>query len=404
MAIDYHATTSAPTDSQFPQSTLDVVSNTNVRDVSDMLDLLVVTDTPFINDIGWGSESGGLKIEWIAEDLGPGYLKTASVIASGGVSITLACVENLTAEEAGKQIQEGSILYHYSSTDGDHGIFSVASITTATGTVTLEVMTAVAYTASEGTSIATADKIWILGAVANTGSLPRTEPNWRARALKENNFMILRQDVNVTGSQQATDMYAIGREDQHQILMRLKEMQREREKMVLYSGTLARSTTLAATINGVFGFLATTSGDNIDITTTSLTESAVNTVVGHCWENGADQLTFYGDKTQCAKFTQWDKQRIRMAPRDTRGGGRITKYMTEVGIEINIQPMRRVPTNMAFVVDPSKCAVIAKKGRKAIMEKLGKKGDFDAWQILSEFSFEMKGYSLGQHGMFTRLS
>jgi len=66
--------------------------------------------------------------------------------------------------------------------------------------------------------------------------------------------------------------------------------------------------------------------------------------------------------------------------------------------------MRRVPKNFAFVIDTSKCQLRAKKGRKAIMEKLGKNGDFDDWQIISEFSFEMKGYSNGQHGMFTKLS
>ena len=404
MATDYWAATSAPANSMLPYTTLDSTALTMKRDVSDILDLMAVTDTPFINDIGWGPESGGLAVEWISEDLGPGYLLAKSVVASTGVSITLACVENLTTAEAAKQIQEGSILYHYSSTDGDHALYTVLSTAVATGTVTLEIMTGVAWTACEGTSIATTDKIWILGAIANTASLPRADQNARARAVKTNNFNILRQDVSMSGSQQATDMYAIGKEDAHQILMRLKEMQREREKFSLYSGTQARSTTLAATMNGALGFLIGTSGNNIDASTTSLTESAVNTVVGHCWENGADQLTFYADKTQCAKFTQWDKNRIRMAPRDGRGGGRITKYMTEVGIEINIQPMRRVPTNIAFVIDPSKCELRAKKGRKAIMEKLGKKGDFDAWQILSEFSFVMRGYQHGQHGLFSRLS
>ena len=34
----------------------------------------------------------------------------------------------------------------------------------------------------------------------------------------------------------------------------------------------------------------------------------------------------------------------------------------------------------------------------------GKMGDFERHQLLSEFSLEMKGYNLGQHGLFTRLS
>ena len=78
--------------------------------------------------------------------------------------------------------------------------------------------------------------------------------------------------------------------------------------------------------------------------------------------------------------------------------------MSEAGIEIEIVPMRQVPTNMAFVVDVSKIQLRAKRNRKALMEKLGRAGDFEDWQIISEFSMEMKGYDHGQHGMFTVLS
>jgi hypothetical protein len=407
MAVDYHALSTA-TDTHQPLYTTDIVADTDKRDVSDMLDLLALDDTPFINAVGWGPESGGEYIEWIKEDLGYGYLKAVSVVGSAGVSIKIASVENLTSTEALKQVQEGTILYYYSSTDGTHAITAVLSVTTATGTITFEVLSTV-VTFSANTSIAVADKIWILGAVANEGSLPRTNANVRARAVEKNDFNILRQDVNTSGSMLATDMYAIGREDLHQIRMRLIEMQREREKMALYAvritqAAASRSTTEASLMHGALGFLVGTAGDSIDTTTTTLTESALNTVVGGAWENGGKNFTFFGDRTQCAKFTQWDKNRIRMAPRDGRGGGYINMYMTEVGLEIKVQPMRRVPKNIALVVDTSLCRLRAKKGRKAILEKLGKKGDFEAHQIISEFSFEMKGYSLGKHGLFTRLS
>ena len=189
------------------------------------------------------------------------------------------------------------------------------------------------------------------------------------------------------------------------LLMRLKELQREREKQLLFSVHVTpRSATEASLFNGALGFLAGQAGTNIDITTTALTETAVNDVVSGCWEAGANSLSWFSSIQQAALFTRWDKNRIRMAPRDGRGGGMITYYMCECGIELEIVPMRRVPKNIAFVIDTGKCAARAKKGRKAIMEKLGKAGDFDDWQILSEFSFEMKGYNLHQHGMFTRLS
>jgi len=153
----------------------------------------------------------------------------------------------------------------------------------------------------------------------------------------------------------------------------------------------------------VLGFLGTQTGSNIDTTTTALTDSAVNTMVKYLWEHGGRSLSFFGHIDQTAKFTKWDKNRIRMRQNDRAGGGYITSYLTESGIEIDLIPMANVPTNLAFLVNTGKVKLRAKRGRKAIMEKLGKMGDFDDWQILSEFTMEMKGYNLSQHGMFTRL-
>ena len=400
MAVDYHAIAAA-TNRGSAQATTDIVSNTNVRDVSDMLDLLALGDTPFINRVGWGPESGGTQIEWLSEDLGPGYVVVAAA-ASAAASVVLTTTEGMTCAEGVKQIQTGTIMYHYSSTDGNMAIYAAVCVH-ADGSVALEGLSTAAWASLE-TSIAASDKLFILGAVANEGSLPRTG-KWRSRVVNTNDFSILRQDVQITGSMKSTDMYAINREDLHQIRLRMIEMQREREKLALYSpGVTPRSTTEASVAKGVLGFLIGQGGSNIDTSTTTLTETAVNNVVGACWEAGSMNLAFFGSRQQTGKFTQWDKQRIRMAPRDGRGGGYVSMYMTEINVEIEIVPMRNVPNNIAFILDTSRIRLRAKKGRKAIMEKLGKMGDFDDWQILSEFSLEMKGYNLRQHGLFTALS
>jgi len=244
--------------------------------------------------------------------------------------------------------------------------------------------------------------MFLVGQVANEGSVPETQKP-RPRVLASNEFTILRKDVAITGSMKATEMYAIGREDKHQILMRMKELQRERERIALYASYSKKTETLAGVSNGVLGFLGSQAGTHIDTSTTALTETAVNNIVTAIWENGGRNLCMFGDIKQLAKFTRWDKNRIRMKVRDSIGGGHITSYLTESGIELDLEPMANVPMNFSFIVDPSKIQLRAKKGRKAIMTKLGLRGDFEAWQIISEFSMEMKGYNLGQHGMFTRL-
>ncbi|MDY6834980.1 MAG: DUF5309 family protein [Chloroflexota bacterium] len=401
MALDYHATSTA-TDRGAYQDTIGIVSGTEKRDVSDALDLLAIDDTVFMNRIGWGPESGGLSIEWISENLGPGYVVAGSVKASAGTSLQIATVEGLTTAQAARQLLTGTLLYHYSSTDGEHGLYLLVSVG-SDGECEVERLST-ATTFSVNTSTTAGDKMYILGNPANEGSLPRNN-NFKDRVVNSNGFTIERQDVQITGSHQATDFYAIGKEDQHQLRMCLINLKRAQEKSALYSVHVTpRSSTEASLMNGALGFLVGQTGSHIDTTTTTLTETAVNTVVGECWESGSTNLTFFGDKNQCAKFTQWDKNRIRMAPRDARGGGFINYYMTEVGVELEIVPMRKVPTNIAFVIDTSKCRLRAKRGRKGVMKQLGAAGDFDDWQIISEFSLEMKGYNLNQHGLFTRLS
>lgn len=386
-----------------------VVDGTERRDVSEALDLLALADTPFINRIGWGPESGGTTIEWISENLGPGILKLASTVASEWTSFVVTSVNGITASDTLYQIKQGSVLYHWSSTAGDHCLAVVTSHKATGGT---GVSVFISYlTAGHGNalmslpcSISSNECFYVVGAFANEGSTPNT-PMPRPRTVCSNNFTILRQDVQITGTMKSTDMYAIGREDRHQIMLRLKELQRERERACLYSASITKTTAMAGLMNGCLGFLGLyPNGDNIDTSTTSLTEAAVNTVITAIWEAGGRNLTFFGHINQTAKFTRWDKNRIRMRVNDRKGGGLITSYLTESGIEIDLIPMANVPTNLAFIIDTSKVRLRAKRGRKAIMEKLGKMGDFDDWQIISEFSMEMKGFNLMQHGMFERLT
>ena len=79
MAISEHAFPSSA------YSTASITSNTNVRDVSSMLDFWAHTMTPVLNRIQWGEESGGLVIEWVTEHLGWGYVKNSAALASASV-------------------------------------------------------------------------------------------------------------------------------------------------------------------------------------------------------------------------------------------------------------------------------------------------------------------------------
>ncbi len=388
-----------------------IVSDTQRRDVSEQLDLLALDETPFVNAIGWGPESGGVVIEWLSEELGPMKLRQISTTASAWTSFVVTTIDGLTGSDSLYQLKQGSLLYKYCSAKagtGGHALAVVTSTPAAGGTgtsVTISIISTGhgAAVLSDTCSIVSGELWYVIGAFANEGSIPN-QPMPRQRAVLTNCFTILRQDVQITGTMQSTDMYAIGREDRHQMRLRLRELARERERAAFHSGYLAKTSGLAGLMNGVLGFLGTQSGTHIDTSTTSLTETAINDLVSFIWEYGGRNLTFFSNISQTAKFTRWDKNRIRTRINDRVGGGRITSYLTESGIELDLMPCAHFPTNLAYIIDTSKVRLRAKRGRRGIMEKLGKMGDFDDWQILSEFSMEMRGYNQRQHGMLTRLT
>jgi len=371
--------------------TADITANTNIRDVSEMLDLWVHRRTPLLNLISWGEGSGGLKYEWIYEHLGYGYIKSVADI-TGDADVATFEVETSdlgSTSEAIKQVQQGALLMAWSSAQATHVLYFCA---TMTGVDTLELTALITGTVDAG------EKWWILGNWVNEGSEPRSDIS-RARTLVENDMAILRKDIQITGSMAATDMYAVPNELRHQTRLRLLEMQREREMAVFFSmasstSASARATTDAALFRGLYSFLNGAPSGAIDSTTTSLTESAFNNLVAAVW----DWTAVFGSATQIRKFTEWDKSRVRTTPRDNLGGHHITSYLTDIGIEVDLYPVMQFPSHFLFVLDTEMIKLIPKKGRKLIIEKLGKTGDYDRYQMLSEFTLYAKGHAIGELG------
>jgi hypothetical protein len=394
MAIAEHAIQSGA------YSTLGITASTDKRDVSDMLDIWAHKWTPVLNRISWGGESGGLLgVEWLNEHLGFGYVQTCAAIGSDGTAFVVTTSgTGLTTAEVQKCLQPGTVLYTAVSGDSGGGAFLVVTTIATSGTVTISQM----VTTSE--DIAASAKLYIVGSFANEGSDPFPDKS-RKRTILSNNFNILRQDVKITGSQAASDMYAVSDETRHQIAMRLLEMQFERERTVIYSYPQTRTATVAGFMQGFYGFLdGYTAQAWVDASTTSLTEPAFNNLVSECWDNGGQPSTFFANKDIIRLFTQWDQTRVRTQVDAKLAGHYTTRYLTDSGIEVELVPMRKVPKNLAFLIDTAQCHLRAKKGRKMILEKLAKVGDYERWQLLSEYTLEMRNYDMGHHGMFTELA
>ena len=208
-----------------------------------MLDFWAHTETPFLNKLSWGPDSGATSLEWITEHLGWGYLEVNAVAASNITTVVGATdPAGVAAGNLAKSISEGALLYSYGASDAEHGFMLVESISLSSDS-TIKTLT-FEWLSGFTLSLAASQKLYLLGNVVNEGSDPRADSS-RTRTILSNKFTILRKDVNITGTMAATDMHAVPDELRHQIRNRLLEMQREREMLLLYSvngGTVASTT------------------------------------------------------------------------------------------------------------------------------------------------------------------
>jgi hypothetical protein len=287
------------------------------------------------------------------------------------------------------QITDGAILMGFSSADTTHSIMFVNS-TSLTGDIEIEM--------SPCASIDIGEKLYIIGNFANEGSIAGKDITQQRTAVT-NNFAILREDVRITGSMAATDFYAVGDVTRHAIQMRLKKMQKFREMSCFFARTLTRSATLAGMFNGIDAFINTyNDSGTVDSTTTTLTESDFNSTVANLWDAGCIPNAVFGSAKQIRKFTAWDRSRVRIKQSDTSGGLHITSYMTDIGVPLDVVPMQNFPVSFLFILDTEKIQLRAKKGRKLLIEKIGKRADADEYQLISEYSLQCQGGTINTMG------
>ncbi len=383
-------------------------ANTNIRDVSSMLELWAHEQTPLLNRIQWAEPSGGLVIEWVHEHLGFGYVTPSAAIASGGTAFVCATGSSpMSAAEQGKQLHRGTILACQGAADSgeESGDINWLIVTTVTGDIG---SATVAWVSSTTGSVAAATKLYIVGSFVNEGSTPERDVT-RKRTLLSNKMTILRRDIRITGSMLQTDMYAVSSELQHQTRLRLLEMQFERERSVLLSRGAARTSDATAETIGLMNGMLELMRQNrsnafVDTSTTTLVEDTFNDVYAECVDSGGSPDVVVGAYKHIRKFTQWDKDRVRTRVDQRLGGKFVADYLTDTGEVVTLVGLKKFSPSWLFIIDTDKIKLRAKKGRKLILAKLGLAGDYIEYQLISEYSMEHHGITDGHHAAFLALT
>ena len=381
------------------ENTFNITASTDIRDVSDMLDAVYLADTPLVNRLSWGSPTGNKVIEWITDNIGYGYviLSNGGTVASDASSFVVGTSGVGAQSLALKQLHTGTVLKKSNAADQTQG-WAVVEAIGASGSITFDWLSGTDVSGAMTDAIT----LFIVGSPVNEGSTPRADTT-RPRTIATNRTQIFRQDVQMTGTRMASDMYAVGNELRHQVELRIKEYRREVERSCILGYASAGSSTETQLMGGLYDFLRTQSGAHIS-SATSLTESALNTVAAEVYEKGGTPNVLLLGSTQARNIPTWERARVRVEQDSRVAGFYVTKYLTDLGVTLDILISRWVPKEFAFVLSIEQIKLRAMQGRKLILEKLGKVGDYTQYQLISEISLEMKGYNLGQHGMFTALT
>ena len=346
-------------------------------DLSEVLSAILLDDTDFISVIGIsGQAATQTKHSWVEDALNATTITTGGTLtaASGNVAVSASHLARITA---------GTLLKDRLS--GKTEVVQVTAVGAVSATITR------GYGATSGQTHATG-AVWEIIANARPQGMDGPKDESTTRALKFNFTQIFSKGVNITGTAQAIEHAGVSSEDAYQIDMRLRELKRELDRTAIMGVRAPNdvSGSTYGTMGGVIDFVGFIAAGNVNGTAETLTPSVINTMAKQVFDDGGmpDLLLVGGVQKQ--KISTFDQEFRRSTLDSRRAGYTVDEFVTDLGWNLRIVVDRWVPNDVAMVLDSSKLKVVPLKGRAFFLEKLAKTGDSDKWQIVGEYTMEVR--------------
>lgn len=375
-------------------------------DLSEVLANILLDDTDFISMIGISGEvATQTKHSWVED-----ALNATTAVQSGGTSAQMALgtatgtILRLSASHITRsKITAGTLLK-----DALSGKTEVVQVTAINGTSATVVRGYGGVSAKRGASGQThaAGATWEIVANPRPQGMAGPSDESTTRALKFNYTQIFSKGVKITGTAQAIDHAGVSKEDSYQIDLRLRELKRELDRACLMGGRASAdvSGTVYGTMGGVIdwvgGFIAT--GGNTTHTAETLTPSVVNTMAKQVFDDGGMPDTLVVGGVQKQKISGFDQEFRRSTLDSRRSGFTVEEFVTDLGWNLKVIVDRWVPNDVAMVLDSSKIKIMPLQGRAFFLEKLAKTGDSNDWQIVGEYTMEVRN-ALQAHAYHSNL-
>lgn len=356
-------------------------SATYILSLDQMVDAILLDDTQLLNILGISGEASQTKHEWDEDELNPVTVRASSNSTSGALA-SARTTWIISASEAAR-VTAGTLIRNQLS-----GKTEVLQVTARTG-VTATVVRGYGNTSAEGhAASATYDIISHPRPEGMAG--PKDES--RARSRNYNYTQIFSAGVQITGTAEAIKHNGPDSESAYQIDKRLREKMRELSRSVIMGirSTDRHSDTVYGTFGGLLDYIPYASSGNTNTTAETLTPSVLNTMVKQIWDDGGTPTHIVVGGTQKQKISGFDKEYRRSTLDGRRAGFTVEEFVSDLGVVLPVVVDRWMPTDTCLVIDSSRIKIMPLRTRGFFLEKLAKTGDFEPWQIVGEYTMEVK--------------
>ena len=356
-------------------------------DLSEVLSAILLADTDFISMMGISGEAASqTKHQWVED-----ALNATTVLQSGGTQAQMALgtttgtVIRFSASHMAR-ITAGTLLKDILS--GKTEVVQVTAVSSTSATVTR------GYGATSAQTHAAA-ATWDIIANPRPQGMDGPKDESTTRSLSYNFTQIFSKGVRITGTAEAIDHAGLNSESQYQVMMRMKELKRELDRAAIMGVRAPNdvNTTTYGTMGGLkdfIGDIAGVSAGNVNGTAETLTPSVLNTMAKQVFDDGGTPDIVLVGAVQKQKISAFDQEFRRSTMDSRRSGYTNEEFVTDLGVNLRVIVDRWVPSDVAFVLDSSRIKIMPLKGRSFFLEQLAKTGDAQKWQIVGEYTMEVR--------------
>ncbi len=350
------------------------------EDMSDLVGIISPYETPLLDALGDPrSEAASTQHEWLEDELLPNKDEIEQ------------CADTVLEVAHGDRFRIADQI----QVEGSEELMLVTEVA---GNILLVVRE---YAGTKRGSALHGQTINILGNAALEGA---EKPNVRftQRVRCNNQTQVFTGTVEVNGSDMKAGQLGLADEMDYQKQERLRELVRDLERAVISGGLPIPNPSNwpdARKMTGILSFLQTNvtqaEGKELD-------EPQVNAMLRRIWENsnGNIDLIVVGE-FQRRKVNAFCSDSRSYGATDTTFTDMVSIYESDFGV-CRIVTSRWLPQDAVLFLDSSRISVLSLAGRSFHFKTLATAGDYEAGEIIGEYTLELKNESA--HGVIRGLA